>query len=161
MVYKLPKTRTGKRLNLLEGYFKLKPIKPINDTNFRFAYKIENSTTGQDYDGEYELEKVDVNNKLFTFKEVEQPFEDSTFKFHTDSGHGWVEVPKSSLKELEIENEISSYSYQTKDKVYLEEDNDAGIFFKAFVKKYGKKPKNSEVDDGNVSYIRNLESYEK
>lgn len=35
------------------------------------------------------------------------------FQFYADPGHGWVEVKRELLKELGIEDKISSYSYQS------------------------------------------------
>lgn len=51
-----------------------------------------------------------------------------------DGGHSWFSVKRSLLKALNIEKEISSCSYQKGDSVYLEEDCDAAIFFKAYLK---------------------------
>lgn len=45
--------------------------------------------------------------------------------YHTDDGHGWVEVPRSLLIEYDIEDKITRYSYQKGDQVFLEEDCDA------------------------------------
>lgn len=59
-------------------------------------------------------------------------------RFIEDPGHGWLEVDKVDLVELEIANKISHFSYMDKgqggithSKVYLEEDCDAGIFIDA------------------------------
>ena len=51
--------------------------------------------------------------------------------WHSDPGHAWLEVDRAELIELGILDKISCYSYQKNDKVYLEEDRDAGIFLKA------------------------------
>lgn len=51
--------------------------------------------------------------------------------FHEDSGHGWLEVPRAELNNLGISKEISHYSYQNRDNVYLEEDCDARVFINA------------------------------
>ena len=51
--------------------------------------------------------------------------------FHTDPGHGWLEVPKSMLVDLDISSQISSCSYMNTDYVYLEEDCDCTVFVKA------------------------------
>jgi hypothetical protein len=48
--------------------------------------------------------------------------------YFTDSGHGWLEVPRAELVELNILNKISGYSYQQGDMVYLEEDCDASTY---------------------------------
>jgi len=48
--------------------------------------------------------------------------------FHTDPGHGWLEVPKSLISELGIENQITPCSYMDDENGYLEEDCDAAVF---------------------------------
>lgn len=50
------------------------------------------------------------------------------YKFYSDSGHGWLAVKRSELIELGIIGEISCYSYQKGQTVYLEEDRDAVTF---------------------------------
>ena len=59
-----------------------------------------------------ELNILDVNtttlNKSFTLPKTKQ------FNFYSDSGHGWLKVPVKLLKELDIENKISEYSYINK-----------------------------------------------
>lgn len=84
----------------------------------------------------------------------------SNFTYHTDPGHGWLEVEVSVLEELGIKEKISSYSYMSRDKskAYLEEDCDAGIFFKAYEAKYGSKPSYTEKHLDN-SFVRNLPTY--
>jgi hypothetical protein len=51
-------------------------------------------------------------------------------KLYTDHAHGWLEVPKSDLKKLELEEWISPCSYEFKGKVYLEEDDDRNLYLK-------------------------------
>lgn len=51
--------------------------------------------------------------------------------FWEDGRHAWVEVQKEDLIMLQIANKISGFSYQDRDKAYLEEDCDAGIYFRA------------------------------
>ena len=50
--------------------------------------------------------------------------------FHTDPGHGWLEVPKTLVSEA-IRAKISRYSYQDDNNFYLEEDCDAPLFLKS------------------------------
>jgi len=45
--------------------------------------------------------------------------------FHTDSGHGWLEVAIDDIRELNIAHLISSYSYVKGERAFLEEDCDA------------------------------------
>lgn len=54
-------------------------------------------------------------------------------RFISDPGHGWLEVPILELAQLGIAADISSCSYISAGMthVYLEEDCDAGVFFRA------------------------------
>ena len=56
------------------------------------------------------------------------------FAFHSDEGHGWLKVPMVLLIELGIAGQVSSYSYEYSDHVYLEEDCDMGLFVEAWRK---------------------------
>ena len=63
--------------------------------------------------------------------------------FHTDPGHGWLEVPRNLLIESGIIGKVSRYSYQdthAPHHVYLEEDCDASLFVDAM------KAKGIEID---------------
>ena len=55
------------------------------------------------------------------------------YRFISDPGHGWIEVPILEIAQLNIAAQISSCSYISGalTHVYLEEDCDAGIFFQA------------------------------
>ena len=53
------------------------------------------------------------------------------FNYFVDPGHGWVEADRLLLKLLGITDRISAYSYQNRDKVYLEEDCDADVLVEA------------------------------
>ena len=81
-----------------------------------------------------------------------------TFTFHSDAGHGWVEVPMAVLKELEIADKITSYSYLRDKTAYLEEDCDAGTFLKAYAAKHGATPK-IETQWSETSFVRGLLHY--
>ena len=56
---------------------------------------------------------------------------DGIYIFHTDPGHGWLEVTRAECTRLGILDKISHYSYQRGDKVYLEEDCDASLWAEA------------------------------
>jgi hypothetical protein len=58
----------------------------------------------------------------------------------TDPGHGWLVVPISELRELNIIDKISSYSYRKNDIAYLEEDCDAAIYIEAVIAQRGISP---------------------
>lgn len=53
---------------------------------------------------------------------------------YQDGGHSWFKVARKELTKLGIEEKISSFSFQYGDYVYLEEDCDVAIFFKALLK---------------------------
>lgn len=77
-----------------------------------------------------------------------------------DPGHGWVKVKRSELEKLNIQDKISSYSYQRNDSVYLEEDCDLGIFYDA-CKSTGIEIELVYKNTNNRSKIRSYESYSK
>lgn len=81
-----------------------------------------------------------------------------TFRFYSDPGHGWLAVKRTYLKELNILNKITPYSYQKGESVYLEEDCDVTTFIKAFTDKFGVKPKIVEVYQ-NKTPIRYYEHF--
>ena len=54
-----------------------------------------------------------------------------TYQFISDSGHGWLKVRHSELKELGIQDKISSYSYSNGVWAYLEEDCDVDVLINA------------------------------
>jgi hypothetical protein len=80
------------------------------------------------------------------------------YRFLSDPGHGWLEVPMSTIRYLGIEAKISSYSYRTDDTAYLEEDCDAPIFIDAYRNRYGGRPRFEEVFEENTP-IRSMPSY--
>ena len=62
----------------------------------------------------------------------------TTFTFHTDPGHGWLEVPVPVLMQVGLmPSDFSSYSYQQGHVVYLEEDCDASAFIMAYEQNFG------------------------
>ena len=48
--------------------------------------------------------------------------------FFHDPGHGWLRVPLHALDELNVQGDISPYSYMDSGFAYLEEDCDCGVF---------------------------------
>lgn len=80
------------------------------------------------------------------------------FDYYSDPGHGWVKVPIKELKELEIADKISPWSYMKGDYAYLEEDKDVYIFMMA-MKKVGKPVSFREHNTDRQSKIRNYTSY--
>jgi hypothetical protein len=84
------------------------------------------------------------------------------YKLFTDPGHGWFEVSMSELKELGIQNKISTFSYfdPETDHAYLEEDCDAGVLYHA-LKDRGLKFETVATPDciTDDSFIRSLPRY--
>lgn len=50
------------------------------------------------------------------------------YTYHTDPGHGWIEVPIAELRRLDVADKISPYSYRKGATAYLEEDCDASAW---------------------------------
>jgi hypothetical protein len=76
------------------------------------------------------------------------------FKFISDAGHGWLEVPYAVVKELPIK--ISAYSYfnPKTNLCYLEEDLDAGLVQDALKEKNIHVKVQHEYQE--ETFIRNL-----
>ena len=55
----------------------------------------------------------------------------ANYKHITDAGHGWLSVPIQDVMDAGIADQISSCSYISRTRVYLEEDCDAALFLKA------------------------------
>ena len=53
------------------------------------------------------------------------------YVFHSDPGRGWLEVRREELVRLGIAEQISRYSYERGELVFLEEDCDARRFIQA------------------------------
>ena len=78
-----------------------------------------------------------------------------TFTYHTDPGHGWIEVPLPIVAALGITTEISSFSYTDGRNAYLEEDCDAWLFVNAYEAAHGARPEFVEKYKEHTP-IRNL-----
>jgi len=63
-----------------------------------------------------------------------------TIKLFSDAGHGWAEVSLSELKQLNILDKITSYSYIFKNNAYLEEDCDLSTYIRA-------------LEENNVTFV--------
>ena len=53
------------------------------------------------------------------------------YTFFEDAGHGWLSVKKTELKQLNIADKITSFSYMNGNSAYLEEDCDLTTFLNA------------------------------
>ena len=88
------------------------------------------------------------------------------FIFHEDPGHAWLEVPLHALHSLGISEKITSFSYKSNGKAYLEEDVDAMTFIKAWLVSQ-RRPENDftyfkarcRTAYTHHSFIRNLPNY--
>jgi hypothetical protein len=58
-----------------------------------------------------------------------------TLNFHNDGGHGWLECNRELISSTGIEENISKYSYQRGNDVYLEEDCDMPLLLDALRKR--------------------------
>jgi hypothetical protein len=77
---------------------------------------------------------------------------------YSDPSHAWAKVKRSVLINLGIDKEISPYSYQYKDNVYLEEDCDLSVLFQR-LQKDDVRMKFVEKHTDGVSRIRSYERY--
>jgi hypothetical protein len=80
------------------------------------------------------------------------------FNVYADPGHAWCKVPRKLLNTLGIGDEISSCSYQRGDSVYLEEDGDLGVFYRA-MQSVGKTVEFREFHTDRSSKIRSYFPY--
>ena len=82
------------------------------------------------------------------------------YRFISDIGHGWLEVPIKELLDMGIENKITNFSYMKGDYAFLEEDCDATTFAKA--KNWSSKDISDNtrfIEVGKESIIRTYEPY--
>ena len=77
------------------------------------------------------------------------------FIFHADPSHAWLEVNQNDIRHIGLkESDFSRYSYYHGNKLFLEEDQDAGVFIKAYKIKHGKDPIIKERYQDAESVIR-------
>lgn len=81
-----------------------------------------------------------------------------TYTFHQDSGHGWLAVKRSELEQLGVLDKISSYSYTRGMTVYLEEDCDMSVFFRA---KGWSSFSDAPIKDGKYCERSPIRSYDR
>jgi hypothetical protein len=82
-----------------------------------------------------------------------------TIQFYCDPGHGWAKVPLKLIKSLGLEDEISHYSYMSKEHAFVEEDSDAGKVHRAIRLKLNVEPRILANHGNKTSRIRNYCSY--
>lgn len=61
--------------------------------------------------------------------------------YHNDGGHGWYAVKRKKLESMGVLNNVSGFSYERGQTVYLEEDCDASLFFNALSEEEKQKIK--------------------
>lgn len=81
-----------------------------------------------------------------------------TLNFYQDPGHGWARVPLQLLQDLNISEQVSSYSYMRGGYAYLEEDCDLSRLLGA-AQAAGLTVKLREFHTNNQSRIRGYSSY--
>jgi hypothetical protein len=88
-----------------------------------------------------------------------KPKVDRSYMFITDGSHGWIRVPYEDLKLLQIEDQITEYSYAGDNYAFLEEDCDGMTFCRAFKRHHGTDPCLIEQYDTMFSAIKTLNRY--
>ena len=78
---------------------------------------------------------------------------------YSDPSHAWAKVKRQVLVNLGLDKAVSPYSYQYKDNVYLEEDNDLSLLYQRLLKD-NVRMKFVEKHTDKDSRIRNYERYQ-
>jgi hypothetical protein len=79
--------------------------------------------------------------------------------YHTDPAHGWLEVKRSDLIALGIEDKITGFSYEKGAKAYLEEDCDMPAYLHAALAA-GWNATFEALHSNSDSFIRLLNAYQ-
>lgn len=82
-----------------------------------------------------------------------------TVTVYSDPAHAWAKVKRQVLLNLGIADKVSRYSYQLRDNVYLEEDNDLFLLHQT-LDAQGVRLKYVEKHTDKASKIRSYERYE-
>jgi hypothetical protein len=83
-----------------------------------------------------------------------------TIKAFCDAGHGWGRVFRTDLRDLNILQDITSFSYQKNRYVYLEEDCDLSTYVNALKNLYPDIEINFKtVNNSNYSSIRTYDNF--
>jgi hypothetical protein len=84
-----------------------------------------------------------------------------TLTFYSDPAHAWMRVPLSKVREAEkyMGEYITTCSYQRNLHVYLEEDQDAGVYLR-YLERIGQPFKINERHTDNQSRIRGYDRYD-
>ena len=86
---------------------------------------------------------------------------DKVFTKHEDASNGWLEVSIEDLIDLNIQDQISNFSYidSIKKLIYLEEDIDMTLFMRSYKEKYNKGLVFVTENNFEIHPIRDLPSY--
>lgn len=80
----------------------------------------------------------------------------TTFNFHNDPGHGWIEVNLHEMRRSGLNpTDFSVYSYRRGNTFYLEEDCDAAKFIAAWQERTGEHAKFKDCY-AETTFIRDL-----
>ena len=82
-----------------------------------------------------------------------------TIIVYNDPAHAWGKVKRKVLDNLGIAQQVSSYSYQYKDNVYLEEDADLALVCRNLLFNTDVQIKFVEKHTNRDSRIRSYERY--
>lgn len=82
-----------------------------------------------------------------------------TIIVYNDPSHAWGKVKRKVLDNLGLAQQVSSYSYQYKDNVYLEEDADLSLVCRHLLFNTNVQIKFVEKHTNKDSRIRSYESY--
>mgnify|MGYP007071401242 CR=1 FL=1 len=82
-----------------------------------------------------------------------------TIIVYNDPGHAWGKVKRKVLDNLGLTQQVSSYSYQYKDNVYLEEDADLSLVCRHLLFNSDVQIKFVEKHTNRDSRIRSYERY--
>lgn len=82
-----------------------------------------------------------------------------TIIVYNDPSHAWGKVKRKVLDNLGIAQQVSSYSYQYKDNVYLEEDADLSLVCRNLLFNTNVQIKFVEKHTNRDSRIRSYERY--
>ena len=82
-----------------------------------------------------------------------------TIIVYNDPSHAWGKVKRKVLDNLGIAQQVSSYSYQYKDNVYLEEDADLSLVCRHLLLNTDVQIKFVEKHTNKDSRIRSYERY--
>ena len=81
------------------------------------------------------------------------------FNVYSDPGHAWCKVSRFLIEDLGIADEITTFSYQRGEYVYLEEDCDLSTFIKA-LRATGRTIRFYEYHTDKQSKIRSYARYQ-